>query len=111
MKKINIKNKFLLIFLGTAVHFYWLDGLGGALLEFTIGSTTYVPGYREYKFRSIRKGMSEAEVIKILGEPLGKNSNYPNVWFYAYGKNILEKKYPEESTYTQRIIKFKSTIE
>ncbi len=96
----------LIVVFGTIIHFYWLDGLGWAIVEFTVGQTTYAPGYREYKFRRIRVGMTEEEVIEILGRPPGKSHRNPDIWFYAYGKNILEDKYPEENLYTQRIIEF-----
>ncbi len=114
MKNIIRKNIKILLFLiaisGTAIHFYWLDGLVWAFAELVLGETTYSPDYREYKFRRIRIGMSEEEVVEILGKPLEKplwrKNKIPNSWYYAYGKNTLENKYPNEYFFTVRIIHF-----
>lgn len=36
--------------------------------------TRYAPGYREEAFRSLKPGMSEEEVRKLLGEPLSRRT-------------------------------------
>ena len=54
--------------------------------------TRFAPGYSEEAFESIKKGMSEREVVTILQEPLykyeyGSNYSFPGqpeiVWWYT----------------------------
>jgi len=97
---------FVVVF-GVVIHTYWLDGIGGAFYEIAFGNTVYSPGYREYKFKRIRNGMSEKDVVNILGQPLRKNPFYPNVWFYSFGKNLIKEDFSKNDNYTERIIKFK----
>ncbi|GAK50185.1 hypothetical protein U14_01412 [Candidatus Moduliflexus flocculans] len=90
------------------IHFYWLDGISGALWELLLGDTVYSQGYREYKFRRIHEGMTEEQVLEIVGIPLFRGSYFPFVWFYSYGKPLYKDKDPwvTDSCYTQRIIFF-----
>src|SRR6476620_11233305 len=47
-------------------------------------STYYAKGYSEGRFRSIRPGMQESEVIRILGEPLNvENPREFIEWIYG----------------------------
>jgi len=49
-------------------------------------TTVYAPGYSEAKFRAIRTGMSEAEVIRTLGQPLSVDPAVGYiVWTYGPG--------------------------
>ena len=56
----------------------WLLLIVGVALAFSVpsclialeDSTQYAAGFRESKFRTIRLGMSEADVIRTLGQPL-----------------------------------------
>ena len=96
-----------LLVMGGTIHVYWLDGLSGALCEFLLGDTVYSSEYREYKFRRIQKGMTEVQVIAILGEPLLKNPHDPSVWYYAYGKRLNGI---TDSHFTSRIIMFNNRV-
>lgn len=42
------------------------------LVSSCISDTRYSPGYTEIKFSSIKIGMTEKPVLKILGEPLAR---------------------------------------
>lgn len=47
-------------------------------------TTHYAPGYSEWKFRSIRPGMHESEVIRLLGQPLRIHAAEPRItWYYG----------------------------
>lgn len=107
LKKILILFLAFVVLFGVVVHTYWLDGLGGAFCELVFGNTIYSPGYREYKFKRICIGMSEKDVVNILGQPLRTNPFYPNVWFYSYGKNLLNEDFSKDDNYTERIIELK----
>ena len=51
-------------------------------------TTYYAAGYSERNFRSIRRGMHESEVIRLLGQPLRANSAVPQTSWY-YGPSTL----------------------
>jgi hypothetical protein len=72
-----------------------LDDLGGQLFLLTADATQFSNGYSEERFCSLRVGMSEAEVLKILGQPLSeswefssspRDPNYEMVFFES--KNV-----------------------
>jgi hypothetical protein len=47
-------------------------------------TTYYAPGYSEWNFRSIRPGMPESEVIRLLGQPLQAHGVEPRItWYYG----------------------------
>ncbi len=49
-----------------------------------IDSSCYAPGYREWEFRRLRVGMSEADVIRRLGPPLRVRQAEPSLdWTYG----------------------------
>ena len=49
-------------------------------------TTRYAPGYSEARFRSIRTGMPEAEVRRLLGDPLAVRAATEYVeWVYGPG--------------------------
>jgi outer membrane protein assembly factor BamE (lipoprotein component of BamABCDE complex) len=53
----------------------WLipDGLQGSAQALVLGDTgTYAAGYSDRGFRAVRLGMTQAEVLSLLGEPLTK---------------------------------------
>jgi hypothetical protein len=56
-------------------------------------TTVYAPGYSEDKFQSIRSGMSDSEVIRILGEPLKDDPN-AGYRFLAYSATTNDGDYP-----------------
>lgn len=101
------------ISIGLFIHFYWLDGIGGAILELMIGKTEYSKDYKEYKFRRVHRGMTESQILDILGEPLFKNvvPNNRVLWFYTYGEKIENQpRYVTNSCYTERIITFRNNL-
>lgn len=53
-----------------------IDGYGGWVLSFLADKedTVYASGYSDEGFRRIRPGMSEQEVVDLLGAPLEKYS-------------------------------------
>ena len=54
--------------------------------------------------------MTEKQVLALLGEPLFKNSHYPDVWFYSYGKPVDDVIWITDSDYTERIVEFEDGI-
>ena len=70
----------LLVVLGAA-HAYSLEGLDDFVLAQLAAKedTVYAPGFADTAFRRVRRGMSEAEVIRAVTLPLGE------VWFYDDG--------------------------
>ena len=93
MKRIALVLKILgvLVLVGimsfSVLHNYLLDGLDGwffrSVLDFEEDEdTVYAPGYTDKGFRQIKRGMTEQEVLKILGAPLGE------VWIYETTKNV-----------------------
>jgi hypothetical protein len=61
-------------------------------------STYYAPKYSEAKFRSIQSGMLEADVIRILGEPLNFEVAEEYIeWIYG-PINLLVSKHAEPYT-------------
>ena len=60
------------------VHRVLMDGLDGWLLARVYGDDTeYAQGYSDRAFKTIRSGMSESDVVRVLGEPIGE------AWVYA----------------------------
>lgn len=110
MKKFIIPILSVIILCGIGVHIYWLDGVSGYLCEIVFGDTVYSAEYSESKFRTLKTGMTEDQVLALLGEPLFKNSYYPDVWFYSYGKPVGDKIWVTNSNYTQRIVEFKDGV-
>jgi outer membrane protein assembly factor BamE (lipoprotein component of BamABCDE complex) len=55
-------------------------------------ATAYANGYREQGFRSIKVGMTSAQVISIMGPPLGRGpwGDLPEVWFYTQNKTLTD---------------------
>ena len=64
-----------------------IDGYVGCILEkFYPESTNYATGYSHKKFLEIRTGMSEKEVLHILGQPIERWPNR-NVISFCYTKS------------------------
>ncbi len=52
---------------------YFVDGVTGELAAFIFGDDSdHPPGYSEEGFKKIKIGMSEKDVLKNLGTPIGK---------------------------------------
>ena len=106
-KKCIVACIFLLLILPiVTAHFYWLDGIGGALKEIIFGQTIYSPGYSEYKFRSVKVGVTEKEVLRILGEPLSRK---PHVWRYSFCK-VLTSKGGSDGCYSVRYLEIENGV-
>lgn len=45
---------------------------GPRMIEWSLDTAVYPPGYSESKFRSVKLGMTESQVSELLGEPLNK---------------------------------------
>src|SRR5262245_13980999 len=59
------------------LHYRSIDGIGGVLLRATfIDTTSYAPGYTDRGFRAVRPGMTEAQVRKLIGPPLGERWSF-----------------------------------
>jgi hypothetical protein len=60
------------------MHFLSLEGVQGLLFSMLAAKedTIFAPGYSDSAFRTVRIGMSEAQVLGRLHVPLGE------VWFY-----------------------------
>jgi outer membrane protein assembly factor BamE (lipoprotein component of BamABCDE complex) len=64
--------------------------------------THYAAGFSEEAFRRVHRGQAKGEVLKLLGEPLGRyqlESSGQEVWRYATSG-------PEYSNYWIRIVEF-----
>ena len=85
-----------------SLHFYLLDGLqgwffsGGVFTE----DTVYAEGYSDKGFRSVRTGMSQQDVLDILGIPIEEIWVYENfntreitIWFDE--KGIVVEIFPD----------------
>ncbi len=56
-----------------------LDGIKGEIYGTIFSpSTNYATDYSHAKFLAIKKGMTEEEVIKILGQPIDRFNPYPS---------------------------------
>lgn len=58
------------------IHSYLLDGLDGWLLSLSGEDTLYAPAYSDAKFRRVSRGMTQAEVLRLLGNPLAETWRY-----------------------------------
>ncbi len=54
--------------------------------------TVYSNGFAENKFRSIKVGMTAAEVAAVLGPPLKREpfGGFPLVWYYSDQKTAVD---------------------
>ncbi len=67
-----------------AVALFSMPSCARSVWEWLNDTTVYTTGYSEQRFQSIRPGMSEEEVIKLMGKPLEDKSDpgYVN-WYYG----------------------------
>jgi outer membrane protein assembly factor BamE (lipoprotein component of BamABCDE complex) len=92
----------LIVIAGLAVaayspHVRTLGDALGYLMFLREDRTTFAPGFTEAKFDSVKIGMSEAEVLTILGEPLEKDGHSDKrYWRYSKG--------PPDSSYWFRVL-------
>jgi hypothetical protein len=65
---------FALVILAATLHVSLLDGVDGWLLaKLYDDDTQYAEGFSDARFRNVRVGNTEAEVIALLGPPLGES--------------------------------------
>lgn len=62
-----------------------LDGLAGSLFASWGEDTAYAPGYSAARFRRVKSGMSEEEVVLLIGSPLRK------LWTYELSSGSIER--------------------
>jgi len=100
---------FLFFPLGLLIHCYWLDGITGASAECFLGETKYAPGYREWKFRKIKVGMSEQDVLSIPGEPVMRMKNEGrDIFNYTTWKTSNIDCNGPDCCYTERGVMFRN---
>jgi hypothetical protein len=100
------------------VHFLSPDGWGGIILKRGgWDSTEYTKGYSDSAFRRISRGMSEADVLSLIGEPMErfgmrKDASYDDGWQYRPDSPDAEgwdySRSRNSSHYRMRIVVFRS---
>lgn len=75
---------------GALVCLGWRAGPG--LLVWALDDTEYSPGYTEANFDAVREGMTEGEVVRLLGRPLDSWKQDPGVvrWYGPPGSSVDE---------------------
>ena len=74
-----------LVVLATTLHVSLLDGVDGWLLaKLYDDDTQYASGFSDARFRNVRVGDTEAEVIALLGPPLGES------WRWDGGREAVQ---------------------
>ena len=56
-------------------YFYAWEGWHGPFMGYVyqlVTATSYAPGYSDFRFRKIRVGMCEDEVLDLVGEPIAR---------------------------------------
>ena len=97
----------LIVLVGVTVHKTSLDGLDGLFWSLLFEEDTrYAPGYSEAGFYKIKHGMTEAEVKRLLGEPLMVDppDSRRNYTYWRYSES------PKDTHYRQRFIRFQNGI-
>jgi len=104
MKRIVTIGSLLAILIGilTSVHFYSLDGLVGLIFSHVGDTTVYSKSYTDAAFRKVRIGMTESEVLGILGEPLETYT----IEHMPKATGMRWSKTPDDSSYAVRVIIF-----
>ena len=80
---------------------------------FTKEDTVYAVDYSEKKFDTIRKNMSDREVISLLGNPLDKKKlpeDKKEIWYYSragkkYDNYFVRLVYFDESKHVIKTVK------
>lgn len=94
MRQSAILSGILFISLASYVAFAWpriaADGIMGELFDLLrCTDTQYAEGYSHWGFNSIEVGMTEAEVLARLGDPLYR--------WAPYGSRGTRKRFPEKA--------------
>ncbi len=95
------------------IEFTKIDGILGEILNrMFVTDTKYAIGYTDKGFKEIQIGMSEKDVLGILGEPLIRWSPYRNTKFknkiHYIGFQYSES--PSSSNYRLRQVNLKNNI-
>jgi hypothetical protein len=73
LKKVGLAVVVVLVAIGAWYHFASLDGVSGLALRWVLtDDTEFARGYSDAAFRAVHAGMSDAEVLTLLGRPLGE---------------------------------------
>lgn len=83
-----------------------LDGYSGLILHKLLNSDTsrYSEGYSDEIFLSVEKGMTETDVIKILGEPLARWKPTENIVGFQYSESCESGNYRLRQVYLENNI-------
>jgi len=75
------------------MHWTTIDGVAGILLPLVFGGedTAYTSGYLDHRWRSIRVGMTEDDVHRILGAPQKRWRLDPE--FYHFQKEQFSERW------------------
>src|SRR4051794_35820341 len=75
---------------GPLVGMVWW--IGGDVYQAVVDSTQYSSGYSEAAFEQIQEGMTQDEVVQLLGQPLGTHAGNPGVvrWYGPPGSWVGE---------------------
>ena len=98
----------LVVLLGAAAfaartpHVRSLEDACFFLLFLREDASTFAPGFSESAFDRVQLGMSEAEVVTLLGEPLVKHGYGNRYWRYSTA--------PPDRNYFLRVITFDNGI-
>ena len=109
MKRTSLLLLVLTVFgwlLGETLSAYKRAGKEDFLNELVFGCTKWSKDFTDAKFRSVRTGMSSAEVRQILGAPVLERTtdDGQDVWHYAYGKRPDENGVYANCDYTERVV-------
>lgn len=76
MQIVLIAAVFLLVFI-LVLNYYMVDGIFNFPFYFGAkGNTEFSNGFTASKFRNVKVGMSQEDVLHLLGEPISKNWQY-----------------------------------
>ena len=104
MKRLIILALLLLTAIGAIYHFRSMDGLDALLFSRMFQEdTVYAPGYSDAAFRKVTVGMSQAEVLALLGPPLNEWESCDNMAM-GWSKSL------EDSHYRKRTVFFQNGV-
>ena len=106
MKKTIISIFALLLMTAVAAtyHFRSMDGLDGLFFSRLFQEDTiYAPGYSDTAFRKVTVGMSQAEVLALLGPPISE-------WEACDNMAMGWSKSPGDTHYRQRVVFFQNGV-
>jgi hypothetical protein len=86
-----------------------LEGAAGTLFHVVTGGgdTIYAGGFTDVRFLQVREGMSESQVIALLGEPLERYRPRPNDGTQTRSVGMRWSRSANDSHYSIRVVLFK----